>query len=152
MSQFATVMPGIYEHGKHISTARRYIQENFNISEEDLTCGLTMVQKVLLPQFKTKWSKAYRMKERFLNKNYEWLDGDFIGLRAESKSREANMIQVLLNTSTQQKEAVYNVLFKDDGMDVSLTNSSVVAPGSDRPGLHTFDWQRLCIEFMRMYS
>ncbi|KAK9696627.1 hypothetical protein QE152_g31448 [Popillia japonica] len=113
------------------------------------------------------------MKERFLNENYEWLDGDFIvnikaldgssksnipggrpsqsyvgaserikrkrsstllqterlqqtchaflqGLRAEIKNREANMIEVLLNTSTQQKEAVYNVLFKDDDVEVSF--------------------------------
>lgn len=49
------------EHGKHFSTAERYIKENFDLSENELVCVLNMVWKNLLPEFQKR--QAYRKKE-----------------------------------------------------------------------------------------
>ncbi|KAK9685175.1 hypothetical protein QE152_g38250 [Popillia japonica] len=48
-----------------------------------------MVKKVLVP-LETKWNKAYRMKGRFLNENYKWLDCDFIVNAYRMKGRFLN--------------------------------------------------------------
>lgn len=129
MSSFKTSRRNIciafIENGKHISTAEKYIQENFTLSESQLQCVTVKLQKRLLPDFKTRWNKAGRNKDVFLKNNEQWLDGEFFVQFEDSEESSTSLPKSLRGRPckkfeesaeiTQKRKAIK--LFRDSGVD-----------------------------------
>lgn len=54
-----------------------YLQENFNLSPEDMATVVSYIQRNLVSKCNERWRIASRIKERFESKNVNWLDGQF---------------------------------------------------------------------------
>lgn len=66
------------DHGKHISTAEKFLNDHFNLTEEQFICVKTNIQRSILPKFNARWALALRKKDRFIDSNREWLNAEFI--------------------------------------------------------------------------
>ncbi|KAK9696782.1 hypothetical protein QE152_g31358 [Popillia japonica] len=64
--------------GKHISTAEKFLKDNYNLTETEFTCVKSNIQKTLLPNFKAKWAAGSRKKDRFIVNNLDWLNKDYV--------------------------------------------------------------------------
>lgn len=55
----------------------KYLEENYNLTSSKRQVVLENIQQNLLQKFRDRWSKASRIRSRFLEQNASWLDSEF---------------------------------------------------------------------------
>ena len=64
----------------YVASITCYIQDNFrefNYTDANVTKNIANIQRNIMTQFRQRFVKSGRKKERFLRQNSDWLDGIF---------------------------------------------------------------------------
>lgn len=107
---------------KNISCVEQFVRERSQLKDENIQYIVNKIQKSLIPHFNDRWKKSQRKKERFLEKNAEWLNGEYsinvpISVKALSVSKRGRPLLSYENSAESSRKRKNTLLIQDTGLE-----------------------------------